>query len=312
MSNKIIIVSWGGIGDAIVSLPAIRALKEKDPSKKIILFYRNMGHEAVFRNNPYIDALHPVKLSALLFRPAYLAAFLVWRYPGTFLAKVLNRWKVDYVLMHFQHIPLTWIYKKNVIDIVPDMFNVTLRSRKIELFFTEQEVAAAKEKLKPYKNVIFMHIHSKASPNHHWNITNWEELVQQLPEYTFIQFGGLNEQLVKGAVDWRGGTILREALCLLQQCDSFVGVDSSFSHATAAFQTPGVVLFGDSDPMYWGHSNNINVYKAVECSPCYYELWGRSCPYGNKCMKQISVDDVKQSLMRQMSKRRAAELSPAV
>ena len=148
-----------------------------------------------------------------------------------------------------------------------------------------------------------MHIHSKSSQNHHWELENWEELIKQLPDYTFIQLGLKTEPEVKGALDWRGKTLFREALCLLKYADSFVGVDSNMAHATNAFDMPGVVLFGDSSPVHWGKPNNINIYKEVECSPCYYELWHERCPYGHECMKLITVEDVKKALIQQMNRR---------
>ena len=150
-----------------------------------------------------------------------------------------------------------------------------------------------------------MHIHSRSSNNHHWAIENWGNLVRQLPEFTFIQLGMPDEPAVEGAIDWRGKTSMREAFCLLKYAASYVGVDSVHAHVSNAFDLPGVVLFGDSNPALWGHDNNINIYKGIRCSPCYYHLWGATCPYGNTCMKLITVDDVKEALLKQMAKRRA-------
>ncbi len=133
----------------------------------------------------------------------------------------------------------------------------------------------------------------------------WKELVRQLQDYTFIQLGHKDEPHVEGALDWRGKIGLREGFCMLKYSTSFVGIDSSFAHATNAFGLPGVVLFGDTSPVYWGHDNNINIYKNVFCSPCYDYSWGDPCPLGHECMNQITVDEVKLALIRQVRRRSA-------
>jgi len=127
-----------------------------------------------------------------------------------------------------------------------------------------------------------------------------------------------NEDKVEGAADLRGKTSFREALSILNSSLSFVGVVSSFSHATSAFGTPGVVLFGASSPEAWGHSNNINIYKDLECAPCMDILLGSPCPYGKPCMTTITVDEVRKALLTQLERRRsegivrANQVQPAV
>lgn len=287
MNNEIIIVSWGGIGDALVCTPTYKSLKLKFPDKKIILYYTFKKHRFVFENNPHIDSLRYLHISAM------------WRYPRHLYYYLFRRNKVKYHTMAFQYIPVSWIYDKNIKEIVPDIFNIELVDKNVQLFFTEKECQAAKEMLAPYKNVIFMHVHSRSSENHHWKMENWVELVRQLPEYTFIQTGSADEPYVEGTVDWRGKTSLRETFCMFRYCTSFVGVESCFAHATNGCGLPGVVLFGDTSPLYWGHDNNINIYKGIPCSPCYYYAWGYACPYGHECMNLITVEEVKQAVIKQ-------------
>jgi ADP-heptose:LPS heptosyltransferase len=100
-------------------------------------------------------------------------------------------------------------------------------------------------------------------------------------------------------------------LAILKYARSFVGIDSSLAHATNAFDLPGVILFGDSNPATWGHDNNINLYTAVRCSPCYYYVWNHPCPYGHECMESITVEDVKKALLRQLARGYALHGRPA-
>lgn len=290
VTKEIILVSWGGIGDAIVCTPAIESLRAEYPEKKIILYCTERSHLEVFKHNPNVDSVRFMSNRALL------------RYPYHFYAFSFNRSLIKPISLYFQHILPPDIYDKSIKEVIADIFPIKLRSNRTSLFLTQKEEAAAAEKMRRFQNVVLLHIQSRSSINHHWALCNWAKLVSELPEYTFIQIGSGDEAAVTGAVDWRGRTSLREAFALFKYAKSFVGVDSSFAHVTNCFNTPGVVLFGDSSPVYWGHDNNINIYKNKACSPCYYDLWNNPCPYDHSCMKDITVDEVKRAIINQMKK----------
>ena len=290
--NNIVVVTWGGVGDVMVCTPALRAIKEKYPCHQLIVYCLNKQHRDVLLNNPYIDSVRLV------------GGKYMWKYPAHLYAYLFNPKKLKYYYMFFQHIPLSWAYAKHVKDIVPEIFGdlgLELAHREVQLFFTWAEENKARKALVLYRNVVIMHIHSRSSANHHWPIEKWQELVSSLPGYTFIQIGHSDEPYVTGALDWRGKTTLREALCLVKYADSFVGVDSSLAHATNAFNIPGVVLFGDSSPVFWGHENNINIFKGIRCSPCFYYLDADHCPYGHECMNHITVEEVRNALTEQLN-----------
>ncbi len=286
--KEFVIVTWGGIGDALICTPTMKALKETYPDYKIVLYCINQQHKDVFKNNYFVDSLRLLKIGAML------------RYPYHLFAYLFRKDLVRYINLQFQHIPLSWVYSKSVVEIVPEIFGVKLKDKNIQLFFTEKEQHHVAKMIQPYKDVIFMHITSRSSANHNWKTERWIELVKQMPEFTFIQLGHKDEPAVTGAVDWRGKTTLRESLCLIQYGLSFVGVESSLGHVTNAFGIPGVVLFGDSSPVHWGHDNNINIFKGLPCSPCFYYSWGDPCPYGHECMNFITVKEVREALLQQV------------
>ncbi|MBL6449333.1 glycosyltransferase family 9 protein [Fulvivirga sp. 29W222] len=290
MRNELVLISWGGIGDVLVCTPTIRALKEQDPERDIVVYCMKKNHLEVLANNPHIDSLR------------YLHWKSMWKYPYHLYAYLFNKKLVNYTVFSFQHVDPPNLYSKSIKHIAADIFDITLEKDDNEIYLLAEEQAWAKEKLKEYKKVVLMHVHSRVAPNHLWEIEKWNELVKSLPEYTFIQIGFKDEAKVEGAIDWRGKTTLREAFSLMSQADGFIGVDAGMSHVSNAFGTPGVVLFGDSSPVFWGHSNNINIYKNVPCSPCYYYLWKYRCVYNHECMKLITVEEVRGALVSQMEK----------
>jgi ADP-heptose:LPS heptosyltransferase len=146
------------------------------------------------------------------------------------------------------------------------------------------------------ENPVVIHVHSNGLSSKNWPLEKWQELLDTLPGYTFVQLGVADDPKMEGAVDCRGKASLRETFALIKHASGFIGVDSSLAHVTNAFGVPGVVLFGPSSPENWGHANNINVYKKLICSPCIPLL--QHCPYQKECIKTIAVDEVRAAVLQ--------------
>jgi len=274
------IITWGGAGDVLLLTPVLKTLKEEFYNCKIIIYGSSSAME-IYKNNPYIDRLTTFSFYK---NPVFAVQYFF---------KLTKFYRTN-----FQWIPLSYIYNVSVPYIIADIFNVTLKDKKVQVYLTAKEEQRARNFLNQYKNSVIIHVTSKCSVNHMWQHKKWDQLVAEMPDYTFIQVGLESEQAVKGAIDLRGKTSMREAMALIKYTNYFVGIESFFAHVTNAFDTPGVVMFGDSSPVFWGHDNNINLYKSLPCSPCYDLLGGKKCPYGNECMSLITVDEVKKSIMK--------------
>ena len=283
MPETISIRSWGGIGDALLATPAFRALKEQHPGKRLRAYCVTRSHYDVYLHNPYIDALKPPSTLTELRHNAMNT-----------LGLRLSAKEPSYGLL----LPALF-YRKSAPAIIAEMLGVTLRSEQLIMRLTDKEEHAAQEILAKYHTPVAIHITSHFSSNQHWPLRNWEELVSRNPDITFVQMGLETEPAIRDAVDLRGKLSLRMSLAILKAARSFVGVCSVFSHATNAFGTPGVVLFGPATPVIWGHPNNLNLYKKLPCSPCNDILRADPCPYATPCMRAISVQDVEKALRQQ-------------
>lgn len=291
MGRKVIrVATAGGFGDVLLSTPVYRALKETHRESQIVVYCRDKREIALLRRNPYIDRLWTVPFFFLLHR--YILYYLRLR---------------GYRQMHYGQYASLFSGKKAA-DAMAANMGVSLADRSIEIYLTRREKEKAEKWLAAYKNPILIHGCAATSANKNWSRVNWEALIREMPEYTFIQLGLSREEKLTGAVDLRGRTSLRESIALIRSCLCFIGVDSSLSHATNAFDIAGVVLFGPSTPLVWGHANNINLYKAVRCSPCIDLLKGSRCPYGKECMLHISVQEVKQAVLYQVKKKQEASI----
>lgn len=90
------------------------------------------------------------------------------------------------------------------------------------------------------------------------NYPYWKELIGMIEE-PIVQVGvDGEEQLVE---DFRKNLTISELRKLLGQCRTWVGCDSFFQHLAWDEGKPGIVLWSVSDPLIFGHPENVNLLK---------------------------------------------------
>ena len=93
---------------------------------------------------------------------------------------------------------------------------------------------------------------------HPKNYPWWNTVIEHIDE-ELVQVGIEGEtQLVP---DFRKNLSLTELAKLVENCDTWLSVDSFFQHFCWDLKKPGVVLWGQSDPLIFGHPENINLLK---------------------------------------------------
>ncbi len=93
------------------------------------------------------------------------------------------------------------------------------------------------------------------------------------------------------AINLAGKLSLTETCALLRRCDLLICVDSGPQHLAAAMGTGCVALFSQRNPRrrWYPHGNQHRVLEgSVECHTCLLD----DCPYDNRCMKQITAEQV--------------------
>jgi heptosyltransferase-2 len=88
---------------------------------------------------------------------------------------------------------------------------------------------------------------------------------------------------------------------LLSELDALVSGDTGVAHLAAALGTPTAVLFGPTDPELTAPRGPVAVIRhAVPCAPCFY----RVCPIEHPCMRWIDARTVKERLDGLVARRR--------
>lgn len=90
------------------------------------------------------------------------------------------------------------------------------------------------------------------------NYPYWEELIALIDE-PIIQVGVESEKQLVG--DFRKNLPISELRKLIQECRTWISCDSFFQHLAWDEKKPGVVLWGPSDPLIYGHPENVNLLK---------------------------------------------------
>ena len=301
------IVTWGGIGDALLITPTIRTLKRRYPDCKVHVYCIYKAHKEALENNKYIDRLQLIDRRSMAIYYLLSKFKLVEIQPSCYRKSKPNNpynrtGALEIHTSNYGQLRPSLFYMKRATEIIGEMMGVEIDDPRPNCFLTESEEMEGRKMISKYSNPVAIHVTTRSSPNKQWPIENWEKLIQANPDYSFLQLGEADEELVSGATDLRGKTSIRQAFAVIKAAKAFVGVDSVFAHAATAFQTPAVVLFGATTPVVWGYDENQNLYKPPPCSPCIDLLLNDPCPYGRECMSNITVSDVENALSLSMAR----------
>ena len=92
------------------------------------------------------------------------------------------------------------------------------------------------------------------------------------------------------AINLAGKTSLAELIRELQRCQLLLTNDTGTMHLAAHLEVPTVAIFGSTEPALTGPigKGHLVIRQQVECSPCFL----RTCPIDFRCMERVKVADV--------------------
>ncbi len=108
------------------------------------------------------------------------------------------------------------------------------------------------------------------------------------------------EKILEGnmGINLAGKTSLAETAAVLSKTQLLVSGDSGILHLAVGLDVPTVSLFGPGIPDKWAPSgtNHIVINKQLPCSPCTRFGYTRPCSNGAKCIQDITPKEVFQAV----------------
>ena len=110
------------------------------------------------------------------------------------------------------------------------------------------------------------------------------------------EVAGMVRQRGRAVHNFAGQTKLSEFIEMAAACRAFLTNDSGGMHIASALGVPTVAVFGATDDEATGPTGPLAVVvrEPVECSPCLL----RECPIDHRCMTRVTADRVGRELTR--------------
>jgi ADP-heptose:LPS heptosyltransferase len=324
LSKPILIIHQGALGDLIMSLPALYSLRlfhgptpwtmAGNVETLFLLLHRFYAQEVVsihqqewallFQEEIPIPDRFRRTLSS--FQKAYLFS------PGK--PEILTRGLMRAGLERVLWVPSFPNVRKKIS--LPTLQKGILESESIPWIESGKIIFPAPEDLRKAEEYLNRSLQSEeelplwaihpgsGSPHKNWPLERFLDVAQGLlagkkAQPIFI-LGPVEQETAPGTVkmiETRGFPILSNMTlpvlaAVLNHCAGYIGNDSGVSHLAAALGLPTVVLFGPTDPLFWGpKGENVRILSAsLPCSPCTENV-KRSCTE-KTCLTDLTVQQV--------------------
>ena len=310
---RILVRSSNWLGDAVMSVPTLRAIKNGRPDAQVTIATPS-NIAPMWKLVPGVDAIIPLPngslLSAvgLLRRQAHFDAAIL--FPNS-LRVALESWlsgiprRVGYQ-GHWRE----WLLNQTVpeprksgppehhsLRFVRIARECGAETCTIQHQTSNIQIAVADQPLK-----IGLCPGAEYGPAKRWFPERFAEVAAKISRQTsaqWILFGTNNDVAIGDriaaaigdhCVNRIGRTTLDELINELRKCRLLLTNDTGTMHLAALLGVPVVAIFGSTAPRLTGPLGNghITLRHHVECSPCFL----RECPIDFRCMKAVSTQEV--------------------
>jgi heptosyltransferase-2 len=323
--NRILVRATNWVGDAVMSLPALRALRQRFPQAHIAILAKSWVAD-LYRREPICDELIPYtaltffeKCSAaralrphnfdmaILLQNAFEAAAIAYvagipqriGYArdgrGFLLTHAIPVPLRDKIPRHERFYYLELLHRAGILDSLPE-------SRSIRLETAPIARAAGLERFRQLglgDVVIGVSPGAAYGTAKCWLPERFAEAANQLAKElgaSVAIFGSKDERDLCESVaasiaapvkNFAGETTLAEFIDLAAACRVYLTNDSGAMHIASALGVPTVAVFGATDDQTTGPTGPLAkvVREVVECSPCLK----RECPIDHRCMTRVSA-----------------------
>jgi heptosyltransferase-2 len=318
--SNILVRATNWVGDAVMSLPALRAIRERFSTARISVLAKPWVADLYGRES-FIDEIilysgqspwrtgHQLRSRrfdcAILLQNAFEAAWIAWlaRIPTRIgykrdgrqllLTRAVNVPKPGEIPRHERFYYLELLRRAGIIPALPESEAIRLGSGAVP----------------SAKRVIGVSPGAAYGTAKRWLPERFAEAAGTLATArgaSIALFGSKGErelcgevaQLLNGhqVINYAGQTTLAQFIDLASGCELFLTNDSGSMHIASALGVPTVAIFGATDDSTTGPTGrNARVVRhPVDCSPCLL----RECPIDHRCMTGVGAERVVQEALQ--------------
>lgn len=312
--SNILVRATNWVGDAVMSLPALRAIRERYPQAHVTILAKPAVAD-LYTREPFADEviLYGSKSywatarelraryfdCAILLQNAFSAAWVAWLAGiparigynrdgrGWLLTKALKVPAAREIPAHQRFYYLELLRRAGIIAEIPDVPAIRLTA--VGLPSPQKRIGVSPG--------------AAYGTAKRWLPERFAEAAGRLAKTrgaSIALFGAKSEralceqvaQMLKDheVTNYAGETSLAQFIELAATCEVFLTNDSGAMHIASALGVPTVAIFGATDDSATGPTgaNSRVVRQPVECSPCLL----RECPIDHRCMSQVSAGRV--------------------
>jgi lipopolysaccharide heptosyltransferase II len=334
---KILVIRPGGIGDAVLLYPALKVLREgfKDAEINVLAEKRNSG---ILKGCPYIsnvflyDLRPPIELFKALKANYDMVIDTEQWHRFTAAASYLTKAPVRVGFRTNERAELFTLpvsYRQDEYEVY-SFLNLVSAITGEKYDFDESEpfipldpnliskiCPSILEFRKGWSAVVGVFTGATV-PERRWGVHNFARVSKALSKEgirTVIVGGNAKledsrkfEEIAgrENVLNFVGKTSLMETAAVISRVDLFITGDTGLMHIAYGVGTPTVSLFGAGIQKKWAPvgRNHIAINKNLFCSPCTKFGYTPKCPYDVKCLKDITVEEVKESAVRLLASRK--------
>lgn len=329
-SRRILVIRPGGIGDAVLLYPALSELRNHyaDHTIDVLAEKRNSG---IFAGCPYINNLllydrHTLDTLYGVIKGGYdividteqwhrmtSALSYLTRAPervgfatnerAELYSRRVRYSQDDYEAVSFLNLVSALTGEKYEFDGAKPFLPIASG--------LNGELGAAVSDFRAGKKAVLGIFTGATVPERKWGSDKFAGLAGELSKENIgiVLLGGGQEIRDAGAfsrtredgfvLDLIGKTPLRETASVISELDLFISADTGLMHIAYGVGTPTVSLFGAGIQKKWAPrgDKHIVINRNEPCSPCTRFGYTPRCPYGVRCLAEIDVEEVKESVL---------------
>ncbi len=315
--KRVLFVRPGGIGDAVLLLYAIKALKDVFPESEIEVLAEKRNGE-IFKMVPWVKRLflydNPSDLIKVIFNSYDIVIDTEqWHYLSAFIVSLIRaKVKIGFATNNRKYVfdyKILYDHRDYEVTSFLNLLEPITRgvSNKVSI---GQPIVDLKDVFCPISDDDpWIAISPGASIwERRWDKNNFKEIAQWLSDKNLriVVVGGKRDKTIgdyitnfsENHLNLAGKLSLSGTAKVLSKCKFLITSDSGIMHLAIAVGTPVIALFGPGIEEKWAprDKKSIVINRKYPCSPCTRFGYTPLCPYNVRCIKDITIEEVKEAI----------------